>query len=101
LRLREQQNQVGSTLDEWRNFVAVHRAYSNVCAAGSKSDRALAFSIAGPPLNSLAVWLHGFRQENAAANAIFRFLETEARLTNSPSYAVIRRNADVCDRQSR
>jgi len=93
LRVRQYQNQVASTLDEWRNFVAVHRAYSNVCAAGSKRDRTLVFSMVGLPLNSFAVWLYRVRQENAVANAIFRFLETEARLTSSPSYDVIRRNA--------
>lgn len=60
-----------------------------------QGDRSLAFSIVGLRLNSFAVWLHDGRKEKTLANALFRFPESEARLTDSPTYKVISRNASI------
>jgi hypothetical protein len=94
LERRRRENRDVPRIEEWREFVALHRAYNELCSSGSKADRSLAFSFA-VQLNAFAVWLHDSRKEKTLANAMFRFLEREARLTGSPSYKVISRNASI------
>jgi len=90
---RRRRDRALSAIDEWKEFVAVHRTYSLLCAQGDRSGSGTAFYTMCARLNAFAVWLIEQKKESAMANAIFRFLSSEADRNKSPDREIISRNA--------
>ena len=67
-----------SSIDEWREFLALRHAYAAAVAAGGPELRRLAFPHAWSTGNSMAVWLWNTRSEYALSHAISRWLLDEA-----------------------
>lgn len=65
-------------VEEWRELLALRATYTEICATGGLAERSLAHSIIKDKLVNFGVWLFNERLERPMANAIFRFLETEA-----------------------
>ncbi|MCX5745726.1 MAG: hypothetical protein NT062_24895 [Proteobacteria bacterium] len=65
-------------IDEWREFVALHAAYTTACEAGGLELRRLAFPHAFTTGNHMAAWLWNKREEYAMSHAISRWLLDEA-----------------------
>jgi hypothetical protein len=64
--------------DEWAEWAALRARYQRVCNLGGLSVRRLAWATLHREACSWAVWLWNERREKILANAIFRFLLTEA-----------------------
>jgi hypothetical protein len=90
---RRRWDRVLPAIDEWREFLALHRTYSLLSASGDRSGTA--FYTISMRLNIFAVWLLDNKKERAIANAIFRFLVSEAGRNKSPERELYNRNAMV------
>lgn len=81
--------------DEWREWAALRIRYHRVCKLGGLAVRRLAWVPMHREVCSWAVWLWNERKEKVLANAIFRFLLTEAEFLNDESrIALARKNVD-------
>ena len=65
-------------IDEWREFVALHAAYTAAVAVAGLDLRRLAFQHAYANGNRIAAWLWNARSEYAMSHAISRWLYDEA-----------------------
>ncbi len=92
---RRRRDRALPAIDEWKEFLALHRTYSLLCAQGDRSGSGTAFYTMCARLNAFAVWLLDQKNEKAIANAIFRFLVSEAERNKSPDREIISRNAKV------
>jgi len=90
---RRRKDQPLSAIDEWKEFLTLHRIYFSICTSDGGSDNSIAFYTICARLNVFAVWLLDQKKEKAIANAIFRFLVMEAERNNSPDQALLSRNA--------
>ena len=68
-----------SPIDEWREFSALRLAYERGVGMGGAELRYLAFTKVHRDVCAQAVWLFNDRKEKPIANAMFRFLLSEAR----------------------
>ena len=75
---RRHDGAVRSAIDEWREFVALHAAYSSAVRAGGMELRRLAFPHAFSTGSNMAAWLWNARNEYAVSHAISRWLLSEA-----------------------
>ncbi|MDQ3339155.1 MAG: hypothetical protein M4D80_28675 [Myxococcota bacterium] len=69
---------VRAAIDEWREFVALHAAYSAAVRAGGIELRRLAFPHAFSTGSNMAAWLWNARNEYVLSHAISRWLLSEA-----------------------
>jgi hypothetical protein len=69
-----------AAIDEWREFVALHAAYTDAVAAGGIELRRLAFPHAFSTGSNMAAWLWNTRHEYALSHAISKWLLDEAML---------------------
>lgn len=67
-----------AAIDEWREFIALHAAYTAAVTAGGSELRRLAFPHAYSTGNQMAAWLWNTRDEYALSHAISRWLLDEA-----------------------
>lgn len=67
-----------SSVDEWREFLALRAAYKDVCDAGGLELRRLAFPHAFSTGTSVSAWLWNEFDEYALSHAISRWLLDEA-----------------------
>ena len=67
-----------AAIDEWREFVALHAAYSSAVRAGGMELRRLAFPHAFSTGSNMAAWLWNSRNEYALSHAISKWLLAEA-----------------------
>jgi hypothetical protein len=65
-------------LSEWRECVMVRGLYAELVQDVDLSERHAVFSVVRDRLVNYAVWLYNDRAERGVANALFRFLWTEA-----------------------
>ena len=80
---------------EWREVVALRGLYSELVAGVELPERQLVFSVVRDRLVNYAVWLYNERSERPIANAVFRFLWTEATAMGDESSAKLnQKNAD-------
>jgi hypothetical protein len=75
---RRHDGAVRSAIDEWREFVALHAAYSAAVRAGGMELRRLAFPHAFSTGSNMAAWLWNTRNEYALSHAISKWLLSEA-----------------------
>ena len=75
---RRRSNEMYPSIDEWREFVALHAAYNAVVTAGGTELRRLAFPHAFSTGSNMAAWLWNTRNEYALSHAISRWLLDEA-----------------------
>lgn len=75
---RRHAGDVRSAIDEWREFTALHAAYTAAVSAGGTELRRLAFPHAFSKGSSMAAWLWNTRNEYAVSHAISRWLLDEA-----------------------
>ncbi|MFO0587710.1 MAG: hypothetical protein U0441_09225 [Polyangiaceae bacterium] len=68
-----------SPIDEWREFSALRMAYDRGVSMGGPELRYLAFTKVHGDVCAQAVWLFNERKEKPIANAMFRFLLSEAK----------------------
>jgi hypothetical protein len=92
---RRRRDRALPAIDEWKEFLALRRTYSLLCAQGDRNGSGTAFYTTCTRLNVFAVWLLDQKKEKAIANAIFRFLLSEAERNKSPDREIISRNAKV------
>ena len=93
---RKQERRDLPPAEEWREFTSLTRTYEALCALGGASERAVAHSIIRDRLVNFAVWLFNVRVEKPLANAIFRYLESEAISLNDPGAAELNRENAAC-----
>lgn len=77
---RVQDQRALSPMDEWREFLSLRALYQRAVDLGGMGLRRLAFPHVHHTVCKLAVWLWNERRELLMANAMFRWLLTEARL---------------------
>lgn len=75
---RRHDGAVRSAIDEWREFVALHAAYTAAVRAGGMELRRLAFPHAFSSGSNMAAWLWNTRNEYAVSHAISKWLLAEA-----------------------
>lgn len=75
---RRHDGAVRSAIDEWREFVALHAAYTAAVRAGGMELRRLAFPHAFSTGSNMAAWLWNSRKEYALSHAISKWLLSEA-----------------------
>ncbi|MBK8251856.1 MAG: hypothetical protein IPK82_04210 [Polyangiaceae bacterium] len=75
---RAREKRALSAIDEWREFAALKMAYERGMRLGGPELRYLAFTKVHTDLSALAVWLFNERGERPIANAMLRFLLSEA-----------------------
>jgi hypothetical protein len=75
---RRHDGAVRAAIDEWREFVALHAAYSAAIRAGGMELRRLAFPHAFSTGSNMAAWLWNARNEYAVSHAISKWLLSEA-----------------------
>ena len=75
---RRHDGAVRSAIDEWREFVALHAAYSAAVRAGGMELRRLAFPHAFSTGSNMAAWLWNSRNEYALSHAVSKWLLAEA-----------------------
>ncbi len=91
---REAGREVPST-EEWRELQITIAIYRDLCALGGIGERSLAFSVIRDRLVNYGAWLFNARTEKPVANAVFRFLHSEAVvLGDEESAALNRKNID-------
>lgn len=66
------------TADEWRALARLREAHRGAVARLDEQGRRIAWEIAHPALSAAAVRLFNIHQERSLANAVFRYLATEA-----------------------
>ncbi|MCG8419905.1 MAG: hypothetical protein MJE77_18385 [Proteobacteria bacterium] len=67
-----------SAIDEWREWLSLRAIYRHAAALGGIELRRLAFPHMHAAVTKLAVWLWNERREYLMANAMFRWLLSEA-----------------------
>ncbi len=77
---RRHDGDLRAPIDEWREFIALHTAYSAAVIAGGIELRRLAFPHAFTTGSSMAAWMWNTRQEYALSHAISKWLLAEALL---------------------
>jgi hypothetical protein len=66
------------TIDEWREWLEVRRAYEQAVAVGGAGVRRLLFAQVHLDVSALAVWMFNKREEKPLANAMLAWLLAEA-----------------------
>ena len=82
--------------DEWREWAAVLARYRRVCDLGGQAVRRLAWAPLHREACSFAVWLWNERREKVLANAVFRFLLSEAETLGDESRLTLARKNVAC-----
>ena len=75
---RRHDGNVRSSIDEWREFVALRDAYTNAVTGGGTELRRLAFPHAFSTGSNMAAWLWNARNEHVLSHAISKWLLDEA-----------------------
>ena len=75
---RRHEGAARSSIDEWREFIALRDAYADAAAAGGAELRRLAFPHAFSTGSHMAAWLWNTRSEYVLSHAISRWLLAEA-----------------------
>lgn len=75
---RRHDGNVRSSIDEWREFVALRDAYANAAIGGGTELRRLAFPHAFSTGSNMAAWLWNARNEYVLSHAISKWLLDEA-----------------------
>lgn len=95
-RVRVEATGAASKIDEWREFVAIRRAYARAAAMGGAELRRLAFAGLHRPMCAWAVWLFNERKERAIGNAMFRWILDEAVLVGDTRTEELQRKNVAC-----
>ena len=83
-------------LDEWREWAVLLGRYHRVCKLGGLAVRRLAWAPLHRQACNWAVWLWNERSEKVLANAVFRFLLSEAEhLQDDSRIALDQKNVDA------
>ncbi len=81
--------------DEWREWAALRARYQRVCRLGGLTIRRLAWGPLHREVCNWAVWLWNERHHKVLANAVFRFLLTEAEeLQDDTRISLARKNVN-------
>lgn len=82
--------------DEWREWAALRARYQRVCRLGGLTIRRLAWSPLHREACNWAVWLWNDRKHKVLANAVFRFLLSEAEELQDDSRITLARKNVNC-----
>jgi len=93
---RKQEKRELDTPSEWREVVALRSLYAELVQGVDVPERHTVFTVVSNRLVNFAVWLYNDRAERAVANAIFRFIWTEAVAVGDESSAKLNQKNSEC-----